>query len=164
MAAINISHSKNSMARRGIARSLACWATLLLSLLVLAAGATAAAAATGDEVVVIVNKYNPNVVDQAFVLNVYSGAIQGWPDGSPVFPLDQMENSDTRNAFAQTVLGKRPATISAIWAQHIFTGKGLPPKTVKADAEMKRIVSTNRNAIGYILRSELDESVRALPR
>lgn len=153
--------SQPSAAARDLPLLLAGWALLLLSLLVLAGGAGSAQAAT-DDIVVIVNKNNPNVVNHGFVLNVYTGAIRGWPDGSPVVLLDQFANSDTRNAFAQGVLGKTPATISAIWAQHIFTGKGLPPKTVGADAEMKRFVGAHRNAIGYIRRSELDDSVRAI--
>ena len=46
-------------------------------------------AASADQVVVIVNKDNPNHVDRAFVLRIYTGAVKGWPDGSPVFALDQ---------------------------------------------------------------------------
>jgi len=129
--------------------------------LVLACGANLARA---DEVVVIVNKDNTNVVDKQYVARLYTGAIKGWPDGSPAFPVDQMEGSDARVVFYATVVGKSQATMRAIWQQNIFSGNGLPPKIASPDTAMKALVATNRNAIGYILASQLDGSVRVIGR
>lgn len=129
--------------------------------LVLACGTSPARA---DEVVVIVNKDNPHIVDNQYVARLYTGAIKGWPDGSPAFPVDQMEGSDARAVFYATVVGKSQATMRAIWQQNIFSGHGLPPKIASSDAAMKVLVATNRNAIGYILESKLDASVRVIGR
>lgn len=134
----------------------------LALIVALAAGVGAARAA--DDVIAIVNKDNPHAVDRAFVARVYTGVSKAWPDGSPVFPLDQDLAGDVREAFCQEWLGRSPAAVSAIWAQNIFTGKALPPKIVAPDERMKRIVATNRNAIGYIRRSALDDTVRPLTR
>ena len=54
--------------------------------------------------------------------------------------------------------------VGALWAQNIFAGKGLPPKVATPGAEMKRLVATNRNAIGYIRASEVDDTVKVLLR
>jgi len=129
---------------------------------VLVAGGHAATAA--DDIVVIVNKDNPHAVDRAFVMRVYTGVSKAWPDGSPVFPLDQDLGGDVRDAFCQEWLGRSQAAVGAIWAQNIFTGKALPPKIVAPDERMKKIVATNRNAIGYVRRSALDDTVRPLTR
>ena len=123
-----------------------------------------ATAARADEVVMIVNKDNPNVVDKQYIARLYTGAIKGWPDGSPAFPVDQMEDSEARAVFYATVVGKSPASMRAIWQQNIFSGNGLPPKIASPDAAMKRLVATNRNAIGYILLSQLDASVKVIAR
>lgn len=129
------------------------------------AGTGRALAAGGEDVVVILNKDNPNAVDLGFVVRVYTGALKGWPDGSPVFALDQPEESASREVFCATVLKKSVANLKAIWSQNIFTGKGLPPRVAGAgDAEMKRLVATNRNAIGYIRASQLDDTVKAVGR
>lgn len=128
------------------------------------AAALAAAAAHGEEVVVIVNKDNPHAIDRAYVGRIYTGALRGWPDGTPVQAFDQAEDSEPRQVFNATVLGKSAATLRAIWSQNIFTGKGLPPRVATPDTEMKRAVAANRNAIGYIRASQLDGTVRALPR
>lgn len=138
------------------------------SLLALGLGGLAllhARPAFADGVVVIVNKDNSMPVDLAFVGRVYTGAMRGWPDGSPVFVLDQPEDSMAREVFCTTILKKGVANMKALWSQNIFTGKGLPPRVAGAgDAEMKQIVSTNRNALGYIRESALDDTVRAIRR
>lgn len=136
----------------------------LVALVLALAGGVALRAAPADPIIVIVNKDNPNPVDKAFVVHVYTGAVKGWEDGSPVFALDQPEDSEARDLFAAQVLGKTRAQLKAIWSQNIFTGKGLPPRVVNLDGEMKRIVASNRHAIGYIRASQLDDSVRAVGR
>ncbi len=118
--------------------------------------------ASADEIVVIVNKDNPNQVDRAFVQRIYTGAVKGWPDGTPVFALDQAEGSAAREQFGSKLLGKSQANLRAIWSQNIFTGKGYPPRLAAPDEQMKRLVANNRNAIGYVFESSLDDSVRAL--
>lgn len=137
---------------------LAIAAVLLLVL------ATSAKPARADEVVAIVNKDNTNIVDKQYIARLYTGAIKGWPDGSPAFLVDQMEGSDARAVFYATVVGKSQATMRAIWQQNIFSGNGLPPKVASPDAAMKALVATNRNAIGYILASQVDASVRVIGR
>jgi ABC-type phosphate transport system substrate-binding protein len=129
------------------------------SALLIAAGVRAA-----DDVVVIINKDIPHIVDKDYVAGIYTGRIKGWPDGSPVFPLDQGESSPARAEFYATVVGRSQANIQALWAQNIFAGKGLPPKVATPGAEMKRLVATNRNAIGYIRASEVDDTVKVLLR
>lgn len=121
-------------------------------------------ALAADEIAIIVHKDNPAVIDTAYVTRIYTGLLKGWPDGSPVFPLDQSDDAPARRVFYARLVGKSPAAMKAIWSQNIFTGKGLPPKVASPDAEMMRIVSTNRNAIGYMLASQVDASVRVIAR
>ena len=135
---------------------------LLFTALSILLGAAVTLSAHADEVVVIVNKDNPNVVDLAYVARIYTGAATRWPDGSPVFALDQPEDSATRASFTAAVIGRSVATVRALWSQNIFAGKGLPPKVVSPDVEMKRIVAANRHAIGYMLASQLDGSVKVV--
>jgi ABC-type phosphate transport system substrate-binding protein len=117
-----------------------------------------------EDIVVVVNRENSNTVDLAYVAKIYSGALKAWPDGSPVFALDQPEDSETRVNFSAQILNRSVANMRAVWSQNIFTGKGLPPKVVSPDVEMKRLVSTNRNAIGYIRASQLDSTVKVVEK
>jgi ABC-type phosphate transport system substrate-binding protein len=122
------------------------------------------ASARADDIVVIVNKDNPNAVDLAYVARIYTGAAMRWPDGSPVFPLDQAEDSVARAQFASAVVGRSVPALRGIWSQNIFAGKGLPPKVASPDSEMKRLVAQNRHAVGYVLSSQVDDSVRVVGR
>ena len=116
-----------------------------------------------DDIVVIVHKDNTSAIDRSYVQQLYVGAVRGWPDGTPAFVLDQPDGSPGREQFSAQVLQRSPANVRAIWAQNIFTGRGLPPK-VAADEEMKRLVASNRSAVGYIRSSLLDASVRVVVR
>lgn len=122
------------------------------------------ASARADDIVVIVNKDNPNAVDLAYVARIYTGAAMRWPDGSPVFALDQAEDSAARAQFAAAVVGRSVPALRGIWSQNIFAGKGLPPKVASPDSEMKRLVAQNRHAIGYVLSSQVDDTVRVIGR
>lgn len=114
------------------------------------------------DVVVIVNKDNPNTVNKASVIKIYTGEAKNWPDGGPVFALDQTEDNSIRTDFYSRVIGKSSGNMKALWAQNIFSGKGLPPSVVGSDVEVKRIVSTNKNAIGYIKASSADDTVKVV--
>jgi len=137
----------------------------LLALMAIAAALLSPLGATAaDDVVVIIHKENPHVIDRGYLIAIYTGRMKGWPDGSPVFPLDQSDGTSIRETFYMQFVGRTAANMRAVWAQNIFSGKGLPPKIASPDSEMKRIVSTNRNAIGYIRASEVDDTVRVLLR
>jgi hypothetical protein len=112
------------------------------------------------DVAVIVHPDNPHAVTPEFVRRLYTGAIRSWPDGSPAFALDLPEEHALRPAFSQQWLGRSVANVRAIWSQNIFTGKGLPPRVTSAEAEMRRLVATHRNAIGYIGIAMLDDQVK----
>ena len=114
------------------------------------------------DLVVIVNKDNTNAVDKALVVKIYTGATKNWPDGSPILAIDQSEENPIREEFNAGLLGKTIANLKALWAQNIFTGKALPPKIANPDLEVKKIVSANKNAIGYIKASSVDDTVRVV--
>ena len=118
--------------------------------------------AASEKVVVIVHKDNANVVDKRLIVKIYTGAAKSWPDGTPVFALDQANNSSARSEFYASVVGKSKVTMRAIWAQNIFSGRGLPPKLANLDEEMKELVSNNKNAIGYILSSSADDRIKVI--
>jgi ABC-type phosphate transport system substrate-binding protein len=117
--------------------------------------------AQGSEIVVIVHPDNPYPIDRRFLQRLYTGTIKAWPDGSPAFALDLPEDHALRNTFSQELLGRSVANVRAVWSQNIFTGKGLPPRITSVEAEMRRLVAANRNAIGYISAAMVDATVKA---
>lgn len=117
----------------------------------------AVAAPAQAELVIIVNPQNP--ATRMFP----SQAAQFFLGGSVLFtPIEQPENSPIRAEFDKKVLEKTPAQVEAIWSKIVFTAKGKPPKECKSSAEVKKAVSDNVNAIGYIEKAAVDDTVKVI--
>jgi ABC-type phosphate transport system substrate-binding protein len=109
------------------------------------------------ELVIVVNPQNP--ATRMFP----SQAAQFFLGGSVLFvPVEQAENSPLRAEFYKKVLEKEPAQVQAIWSKLTFTGKAKPPKEYKNSSEVKKAVSESLNAIGYIEKSAVDDSVKVI--
>jgi ABC-type phosphate transport system substrate-binding protein len=114
------------------------------------------------DVVVIVNKDNDNAINKALVAKIYRGQMRQWSGGEKIILLDLPESSPTRESFSSDIVGKSESSLKYAWAQLMFSGAAVPPKEVQSDEEMKKYVSDNKNAIGYIKASSLDSSVKAV--
>ena len=129
----------------------------------LAALFLAAACCAHAEVVVVVNKANAvGSMTAEQVAQIYTGASKQFPDGSPVAPLDQPEASPVREEFLAKVVGKTSQQVSALWSRLMFSGKGTRPKPLPGSAEVKREVSANPAALGFMERSAVDDSVKVV--
>jgi len=121
-------------------------------------GATSFAA----DFAIIVNKSNSHAIDKPQVTRMYLGEVKAWPDGAPVVLLDLPEADPLRAQFATEVAGKSMQSLKALWAQHAFSGRALPPKVMDSDAEVKKAVASNKAAIGYVKAGSVDDSVKVV--
>lgn len=131
----------------------------LLATTVLAACALPAMA--GDWAV-IVNKANDNAVDKALVAKIYVGESKVWGNGGSIAAFDLPEDNPLRASFDNEAVGKSPAAMKTLWTQNTFTGKAVPPKVAPSDDEVKKAVAANKNAIGYVKASSVDDTVKAV--
>ena len=116
-----------------------------------------------DEIVVIVNPATPfSTMTAAEVRLIFMAKNKTLPDHRPVVPLMLQEETPTRVSFDQVLLQSDSRESRAYWAQMIFTGRGKPPRQLADDTAMKKEVANNPNALGYIRRSSLDSSVKAV--
>ena len=77
-------------------------------------------------------------------------------------PIEQANGSPIRLEFYKKVLEKEPPQVQAIWARIVFTGKGKPPRELKSSDEIKKAIRENVNAIGYIEKTAVDDSVKVI--
>lgn len=94
------------------------------------------------------------------VQRIFLGKLKTFPGKGLVIPIDLPADSDIRLVFSEKLLNKDMRQVSAYWSRLIFTGKGLPPKQVESPEAVKKLVSRNPDAIGYIDISDLDDTVR----
>lgn len=96
------------------------------------------------------------------VAEIFLAQASRFPDGSEVAPIDQRLGSPLRDAFYGTVAHRSPALMKAHWSRLIFTGRGQPPLEVDDSAAMRKLIADNPGLIGYVERTALDDSVRAV--
>lgn len=115
------------------------------------------------DVVAVVSAKSPiAALDKSQVGELFLGKTSRFPNGVQAVPIDQAEGLAVRDEFYGKVLGKTAAQMKAYWSKIIFTGRGQPPPSVSNDIEMKKHISENPTAIGYIDRSLVDNSVRVV--
>lgn len=115
------------------------------------------------EVVVVVSPKNPaTVLNTRQVTDIFLGKASRFPDGNLAMPIDQAEGTRVRDEFYTTVAGKSAAQVKSHWSKIIFTCRGLPPKEMANNNEVKNILANNLAAIGYIDKSAIDDSVKVL--
>lgn len=116
------------------------------------------------DVVVVVAITSPvQALTHNQVADIFLGKTSRFPGGGLAVPIDQTEDSATRDEFYATFTGKSAAQLKAHWSKIIFTGRGQPPLAVSNGAEVKKRIAQNTDAIGYIEARDVDGSVRALP-
>jgi ABC-type phosphate transport system substrate-binding protein len=120
------------------------------------------AVAKADVVAVVSAKSPITTLSMSQVAEIFLGKVSRFPNGAAAFPIDQAEDSAIREEFYSKIVGRTAMQIKAYWARIIFTGRGQPPPTVSGDIEMRRRISENSAAIGYIDRSFVDASVRVV--
>ncbi|NEX63003.1 hypothetical protein G3574_18120 [Noviherbaspirillum sp. 17J57-3] len=109
------------------------------------------------DIVIIVNPANP-------ATRMFSTqAAQFFLGTSTMFtPIEHLEEAPIRAEFCKKVLDKDPSQVKAGWSKLVFSGRGKAPQEMKTAAEIKKAVNQNPNAISYIDKSEVDDSVKVV--
>lgn len=118
---------------------------------------------TQAQVVVVVGaKSSANKLSKEQAAALFLGKSFQLPGaGIPVL-IDQGESTEARQIFYSKVAEKTPVQVKAIWSRLVFSGKGTIPKEVANNEEVKKILSANPDAIGYIDKSSLDATMKVL--
>jgi ABC-type phosphate transport system substrate-binding protein len=129
----------------------------------LCASALSIAASTAlAEVAVIVNPANGDTIAKDDIAKIYMAKTKTFPGGKTAIPIDRSEGSTVRVEFVSKVIDKDEAQLKSYWSRLIFTGKGVPPKVVDSDAEVKELVARNPDAIGFVDAGAVDDSVKVI--
>ena len=126
-------------------------------ILIVAGGLLASAIpAFAQSVAVIVNPKNANAPSSEQIANIFLGK------SNDLIGVDLPDGNGLRDAFYQKVTGKDGAQLKAYWAKLVFTGKAQPLKEMASDADVKKFVAGNPNAIGYIDKGAVDGTVKVI--
>jgi len=115
------------------------------------------------ELVVIVHPGNSlEAITKDKLKRIYLGKSKEFPNGLIIAALDQEKESEEKEEFYKKVVGKSLSQVSAYWSRLIFTGKGVPPRVLANDKEIKSWVASHPESIAYINSENADDSIKIL--
>lgn len=123
----------------------------------LACALSAAALPAMAEVVVVVN---PKAADAALTKDQVAQFFLG--KSTAMTPVDLPESAPARAEFYKKVTDKDPSQVKSLWSKLVFTGKATMPKELGDSAAVKKAVAADPKAIGYIEKSAVDATVKAV--
>ncbi|MBU2986343.1 substrate-binding domain-containing protein [Saccharophagus degradans] len=112
------------------------------------------------DIAIIVHPSNGAALDADEVSRIFLGKSKSFPGGATAVPVNQAEGSIVRTAFDDGIIGKSASQLKSYWSKLVFTGKGTPPQEVSSEDEIKKLVASNPNMIGYIDAANVDSSVK----
>lgn len=77
-------------------------------------------------------------------------------------PVDQVESAPIRGDFYKMATGRDVAQVKAAWSRLVFSGKAQPPRELADAAAVKKAVSADPKAVGYIDKAAVDSSVKVV--
>jgi hypothetical protein len=116
------------------------------------------------ELAVVVNKsISLETLSASDLRLMILGEKSKWPDGKPVIAVETSPESAEKALQLKTVFKMSDAALKRYYMQAAFTGKDIaPPKEVASAAALKQFVAHTPGAIGCILASDADDSVKVL--
>ena len=137
--------------------------TLLLALMVSSTKLLTVRAAL-DEIHVVVNKSNTmGPLSREEVRRIFVGEKSSWPGGKRITVLMLARGQREREIILRDVFKMNESDYTKYFLQAAFTGRVLAaPKELSSALEMKTRLAANPNAIGYLKKEDVDESVKVL--
>ncbi len=119
-----------------------------------------------EEVDVVVNKVNSaGLLSRAEVRRIFMGDKSSWPGGKHIIVLMLAPEQPERAVILQTVFKMNESDYTKYFLQAAFTGHVLAvPRDVPSAGQMKSRLAASPNAIGYLKREDLDDSVKVVLR
>lgn len=108
-------------------------------------------------------KLDSNTVSKPALKEIYMGARLKWADGNKIHVVDQAD-TETGKQFYAAVIGKSVNEVRKQWAKLLLSGQASAPLKCPSDKMVKKMVTANPNAIGYIATNALDDTVKEILR
>ncbi len=104
----------------------------------------------GDEIEVIVHSEAPLAkMDQSELRPIFQTTRTSW-EGGKALPLNLPDDDSSRRGFDAAVLGLDPDRVARYWVDRKIRGGNPPPKNIPSAAMIVKLVSSKKEAIGYV--------------
>ncbi|RLC09926.1 MAG: hypothetical protein DRI57_21225 [Deltaproteobacteria bacterium] len=119
---------------------------IIVGLLAMVAFSSAAYA----DVIIIANKDVPeNTLSRKEIKEIFFGKRVQWSDHRKIH-VTTLKDTVIHKMFLKQYLNKSHAKWKSYWKRMIFTGRGVPPKSVRTEAELIEYIAETKGAVGYV--------------
>jgi ABC-type phosphate transport system substrate-binding protein len=117
-----------------------------------------------EEVDVVINKSsNVTPLSREEVRRIFIGDKSSWPGGKHITVLMLAPDQPERAVILQAVFKMNESEYTKYFLQAAFTGHVLAaPRDLPSAAQMKAHLAANPNAIGYLKKEDVDDSVKVV--
>jgi hypothetical protein len=134
----------------------------LTALWLVSVAAAAHGAGDSEPLAVVVGRSSPvTAVSRDELREIYLRRRRVWPSGGAVVPINLPADDPVRERFSRLVLGRAPADLLSYWNARYFEGI-TPPLILRTPAAVRAYLQRQPEAIAYLPRSEVDDSLRVL--
>lgn len=122
----------------------------------------AAAEGPDEGLVVIVNKANPvNEIKKADLERIFKLQKQFWGGGERIVLFMREAGSPERQSALKLIYNMTEGQVGLFMLRKLYSGESSAvPKDMRSSSDMKQVVASTPNAIGYLSKSAVDESVK----
>lgn len=115
------------------------------------------------ELVVIVNPQSGiEQLTKSQVINIFLGHHRELPNGMAATPVDLPASAPEKAQFYRALVNRDLDQMAAYWSRLVFAGSTTPPNQASAVQDALQYVATNRGAVGYTDRKNVDGRVRVV--
>ena len=138
--------------------------TILTLALLISCGALLSVSAAFGEVDIVVNRSNNiSSLSRDEAQRIFVGEKSAWPGGKHITVLMLAKGQPEREVILREVYRMNESDYIKYFLQAAFTGRvQAAPKDLASAAEMKARLAANPNAVGYLKKEVVDDSVRVL--
>jgi hypothetical protein len=114
------------------------------------------------ETAVVVSKDSPiSTLESQYIANIFLAKTNRYPNGEKARPVE-LQDESLRKLFYQHISGKSSKQLHAYWTTLVFTGKGKPPKGIRNNADLQKILLEHPGTISYIPLERVTEKMKVI--
>ena len=121
-------------------------------------GLLIAQSSNSDFIVVANKQIAGESINKKALKGIYLCEVKNWSNGNKIIVV----NLDGGGDFYQNLFGKTSVQMQAYWLNMRIKYSVDLPVTKKDAASVKRFIASNKGAIGFIKKSDLDDTVKTL--
>ena len=118
-------------------------------------------AAMAEQIVIVNSGVSVSSIAADSLQKIYLGKKTKWENGDKIVPVTLNEGA-VHDAFLKNIIKKSSSQFLTYWKQMIFTGKGIPPKSVPSNTDVVNFVSGTPGGIGYIDSATPHDAVKVI--